>query len=110
MYAQRSLKLHGHDQPCYPANSIASKDIRKAVMDEMCMTVEDYLSRRTRHLLLDAKSAMEAAPLVAKIMAGKMNKDDSWINQQIIDFTKLAKNYSSPNLKHQTFPKGSLRD
>jgi glycerol-3-phosphate dehydrogenase len=96
------LKLHGHDQPCYPANSIASKDIRKAVMDEMCMTVEDYLSRRTRHLLLDAKSAVEAAPQVAKIMAGKMNKDDSWVDQQIIDFTKLAKNYiPSANLKHQ---------
>jgi glycerol-3-phosphate dehydrogenase len=96
------LKLHGHDQPCYPANSIASKDIRKAVMDEMCMTVEDYLSRRTRHLLLDAKSAVEAAPQVAKIMAGKMNKDDSWVDQQIIDFTKLAKNYiPSANLKYQ---------
>ena len=49
------LKLHGHDQPGFPADSIAAEDITRAVSDEMCVTAEDYLSRRTRHLLLDDK-------------------------------------------------------
>jgi glycerol-3-phosphate dehydrogenase len=89
----RELKLYGHDQRCYPPTSIATEDIKKAVTDEMCMTAEDFLSRRTRHLLLDAKSAIEAAPLVAKIMAGQMNKDENWIIGQINDFTKIAKHY-----------------
>ena len=94
------LKLHGHDQPGFPPDSIATEDIIKAVSDEMCVTVEDYLSRRTRHLLLDAKSALEAAPFVAKIMATKMNKDETWINQQINDFTKLANNYIPSSNQH----------
>ncbi len=88
-----TLKLHGHDQTLYPPDSIAKDDINRAVDDEMCFTVEDYLSRRTRHLLLDAKSALQAAPSVAKTMGAKMNKDETWINQQINDFTRLAHNY-----------------
>ena len=87
------LRLHGHDQPCIPADSITEQDIGKAVTDEMCVTREDYLSRRTRHLLLDARSAIAAAPFVTKIMAAKMNKDDLWIKQQTDDFINLAKNY-----------------
>jgi glycerol-3-phosphate dehydrogenase len=87
------LRLHGHDQPCIPADSITEQDIGKAVTDEMCVTPEDYLSRRTRHLLLDARSAIAAAPVVTKIMAAKMNKDDLWIKQQTDDFINLAKNY-----------------
>ena len=91
--ATTDLRLHGHDQPCIPADSITEQDIGKAVTDEMCVTPEDYLSRRTRHLLLDARSAIAAAPFVAKIMAAKMNKDDLWIKQQTDDFINLAKNY-----------------
>jgi glycerol-3-phosphate dehydrogenase len=99
----KELKLYGHDHLPYPATSIATEDIKKAIHDEMCMTAEDFLSRRTRHLLLNAKTALEAAPLVTKIMAAEMNKDENWIREQINDFTKIAKNYlPSPNLKHQT--------
>src|SRR6185295_12506076 len=88
-----TLKLHGHDQTVYPPNSVTEEDIGTAVNDEMCFNVEDYLSRRTRHLLLDARSAIDAAPAVARIMGAKMNKDETWISQQINDFTKLANHY-----------------
>ena len=94
------LKLHGYDQPGFPADSLATEDIIRAVSDEMCVTAEDYLSRRTRHLLLDAKSALAAAPAVAKVMATKMNKDETWISQQINDFTKLANNYIPSSNMH----------
>ena len=59
----------------------------------MCMTVEDALSRRTRALLLDAKAAMETAPLIASIIAKELNKDDEWIKTQVEDFNTIAKNY-----------------
>ena len=99
----KELKLYGHDKEIYSPISIATEDIQKAVRDEMCMTPEDYLSRRTRHLLLDAKTAIEAAPWVAKTMAAELNKDDNWIKQQINDFTNLAKNYiPTSNLQHTT--------
>jgi glycerol-3-phosphate dehydrogenase len=64
-----------------------------AVQQEMCMTLEDALSRRTRALLLDAKAAMEAAPSVAAIMAKEMNKDAAWIKNQMDVFNSIAKNY-----------------
>jgi len=91
--ATKELKLFGHDQRLMPATSLLEEDIKRAISTEMCMTTEDFLSRRTRHLLLDAKAAIEAAPSVAKIMATEMNKDDQWIIGQINDFIKIAKHY-----------------
>jgi glycerol-3-phosphate dehydrogenase len=73
--------------------SISEADIIHFTKEEMAMTVEDVLSRRTRMLLLNAKSAIEAAPFVAQIMATVLNKDEEWINEQIEEFTELANNY-----------------
>ncbi|MGF2411657.1 glycerol-3-phosphate dehydrogenase/oxidase [Ferruginibacter sp.] len=64
-----------------------------AVQNEMAITVEDVLARRTRILFLDAKAAMEAAPVVAELMAKQMHKDNNWMQQQINDFNTLAKQY-----------------
>ena len=64
-----------------------------AVQEEMCMTIEDALSRRTRALLLDAGAAIEAAPLVAQLMAAAMKKDEHWIQQQLEAFYAIAKHY-----------------
>ncbi|CAN5503024.1 glycerol-3-phosphate dehydrogenase/oxidase [soil metagenome] len=74
--------------------SYNEKDIAHFVQNEMAVTVEDVLSRRIRLLLLDAKAAIAAAPAVAKIMAKLMNKDAQWINEQVEQFTQLAKNYT----------------
>ncbi|MEP6845314.1 MAG: glycerol-3-phosphate dehydrogenase/oxidase [Panacibacter sp.] len=75
------------------------QDIAHFVQNEMAMTVEDILSRRTRLLLVDAEAAIEAAPAVAKMMAGHMNKDEQWINEQVETFVQLANNYKleTPN-------------
>ena len=70
------------------------KDIAHFVQNEMAITVEDVLSRRTRLLLLDAKAAIAAAPAVAKIMAELLNKDAQWIDEQVAAFSELAGNYS----------------
>jgi glycerol-3-phosphate dehydrogenase len=73
-----------------------------AVQNEMCMTVEDALARRTRALLLDAKAAIESSPLVAQMMAKEMGKDENWIKEQINIFNSMAKNYlptSNPKLQ-----------
>ncbi len=64
-----------------------------AIRNEMAMTIEDVLARRTRILFLDARAAMEAAPVVAVLMAKEMNKNDDWIQQQINDFNFVAKQY-----------------
>ncbi|MBO9563714.1 MAG: glycerol-3-phosphate dehydrogenase/oxidase [Niastella sp.] len=64
-----------------------------AVQQEMCMTIEDALSRRTRALLLDAKAAIAAAPVVAQLMAAEMKQGPEWVEQQLATFNAVAKAY-----------------
>lgn len=64
-----------------------------AVREEMARTVEDILARRTRILFLDAKVALEVSREVAEIMADEMGKDEKWIDNQLKEFEKTAKNY-----------------
>ncbi len=85
--------------PCLP---YIKAEIIWAVRNEMCMTVEDALARRTRALFLDAKASIESSTQVAQMMAKEMNKDDQWIKDQIQNFYSVAKNYlPASNLKLQ---------
>ena len=77
----------------HPSLPYIKAEIIWAVQNEMCMTVEDALARRTRALLLDAKAAIESAPLVANMIAKEMNKNEDWIKEQIRSFNLIAKNY-----------------
>lgn len=63
------------------------------VEHSLCMTVDDFLSRRTRQLLLDARVAIERAPFVAACMADLLGKDETWRKQQVKAFQSLALNY-----------------
>lgn len=67
-----------------------------AVRNEMAQTVEDILARRIRMLFLDANAALETAPIVAKLMAAEMNKNNDWINAEIKSFNTLGKRYLLP--------------
>ena len=64
-----------------------------AVRKEMAFKIEDFLSRRCRILLLDAKASMQMAPKVAEIMAKELEKDEVWITEELEEFNKLAKKY-----------------
>jgi glycerol-3-phosphate dehydrogenase len=68
-------------------------EIKWFVEKEMAITVEDILARRLRLLFLDAKAALEAAPLVAKMLTALTGNDAQWEQQQLEDFNKLAKGY-----------------
>jgi glycerol-3-phosphate dehydrogenase len=68
-------------------------EIIYALRNEMARKIEDILARRTRILFLDARAALESAPLIADIMAKELNKDDEWVESQISDFNETAKIY-----------------
>lgn len=68
-----------------------------AVRHEMARTVEDFLSRRTRLLFLDARASIEAAERVATVMAGELGRDESWTQQQIEEYRRLAHGYLIPD-------------
>ncbi|NNM44113.1 MAG: FAD-dependent oxidoreductase [Chlamydiae bacterium] len=87
MLMRKNKKLLHPNLPYYEAQVLF------AVRFEMARTVEDVLSRRTRALLLDAKASVEAAPLVASIMAKELGFDSSWEKKQVIAYKKIAANY-----------------
>jgi len=64
-----------------------------AVQQEMAMTVEDVLSRRTRLLLLDAGASIAAAPMIAELMAKELDESDEWKQRQIANFINVAAHY-----------------
>ena len=68
-------------------------DVVRAVRDEMAVTLEDVLARRTRALFLNAAAAIEIAEQVASIMAGEFGHDKEWIALQIAEFRELAASY-----------------
>jgi glycerol-3-phosphate dehydrogenase len=91
----RELAMHhpalaGLLHPDYP---YLKAEVVWAVRNEMAIHVEDFLARRIRILLLDAKAAIKMASVVAKLMADELHKDQHWINQQVNEFETLAKGY-----------------
>jgi len=64
-----------------------------AVRHEMARKVEDFLSRRTRSLLLDARASIEMAPRVAEVMAAELGHDADWQAAQVAAYTNLARKY-----------------
>jgi glycerol-3-phosphate dehydrogenase len=64
-----------------------------AARHEMARTVDDFLSRRTRMLLLDARASMEMAPTVAEIMADELDHDEAWQEEQVQTYRDLANDY-----------------
>ncbi|MFH0755810.1 MAG: glycerol-3-phosphate dehydrogenase/oxidase [Bacteroidota bacterium] len=64
-----------------------------AVREEMARTVEDFLSRRSRAIQLDARESIRIAPRVAELMASELGYDQKWISNQIEIYTLLARSY-----------------
>jgi glycerol-3-phosphate dehydrogenase len=59
----------------------------------MARTAEDFLARRVRCQLLDARESMRMAPQVAEIMAKEMGKDEKWQTEQVANYIKVTSNY-----------------
>jgi glycerol-3-phosphate dehydrogenase len=64
-----------------------------AARAEMARSLEDVLARRTRCLLMDARAAHEAAPLVAELLAAELGRDAAWQAEQVRGFRELARGY-----------------
>jgi glycerol-3-phosphate dehydrogenase len=60
---------------------------------EMARTVEDVLARRTRALFLDARAAIEAAPVVASVLGQELGRSDVWRDEDLQKFYEVARGY-----------------
>jgi glycerol-3-phosphate dehydrogenase len=76
---------------------IKAPQIIWAAREEMARTLEDVLARRTRALFLDVNESLRMAPAVAGLLASELGHDEIWKNDQIRQYTKLARNYRVPD-------------
>jgi glycerol-3-phosphate dehydrogenase len=81
-----AVKLH-------PGLPYLKAEVVWSVRSEMARTVEDFLARRSRALLLDARASIEMAPGAARLMAAELGFDRSWQAAQVQAFEQLAKGY-----------------
>ncbi len=79
-------KLHSRMRPL-------AGEVPWAVRHEMARNVEDFLARRTRSLLLDARASIEMAPRVAELMAEELGRDAAWQDVQVEGYAVLAAGY-----------------
>ena len=95
--AQQLIELEANDpslrQALHTTLPLRASQVVYAARSEMARTVEDVLARRTRLLLLDARAAIDAAPMVARLLAGELRQDDARQQQQVDAFTELARGY-----------------
>jgi glycerol-3-phosphate dehydrogenase len=76
-----------------PKYAFTKAEVVWAARKEFARTVDDVLARRCRLLFLDAHEAIKAAPVVAQIIAKELKRDDVWMQQQVSEFTTIAKGY-----------------
>ncbi len=80
-------------EPLHPRLPYLQGEVVWAARHEMARTVDDVLARRTRALLLDARAAREAAPIVAALLARELGHDAQWEAEQVATFETISDGY-----------------
>ncbi len=83
----------GWDAPLHARLPYFVGEVAWAARREMARSVEDVLARRTRALLLDARASVEAAPVVAAILAEELGHDEAWQRDQTVAYRAVAAAY-----------------
>jgi glycerol-3-phosphate dehydrogenase len=83
-------------QLLHPSLPFSRGEVIWAARHEMARSVEDVLARRTRALFLDARASIEAAPIVARLLAEEFDRDSAWEQAQIDKFRSIARGYIWP--------------
>jgi glycerol-3-phosphate dehydrogenase len=81
------------DEFIHPSLPELKAEVIWAARYELARSVEDVLARRTRGLFLDARASIEAAPVVACLLAAELGRDSIWEAAEVESFRKLALAY-----------------
>ena len=102
------LALYGSDAPAIEALFRADPALRELLHPDMsarvgeviwatrfeaARTVDDFLARRTRSLILNARAAREMAPKVATLMAKELGHNKEWAAKQVEEFHGISALY-----------------
>ena len=80
-------------KPLHSDFPYTEEDIKRAVTEELAITLIDVLARRTRALFLDVDKSLELAPKVVQIMAKYLEKDQNWVAIELNQYRKYAISY-----------------
>ncbi|MBL9150003.1 MAG: glycerol-3-phosphate dehydrogenase/oxidase [Phycisphaerae bacterium] len=83
----------GLREPIHPRLPITKGQVVWAARNELATTTDDVLARRTRAILFDARAAIEAAPVVAGILATELGHDAAWTARDAQTFAAIARGY-----------------
>ncbi|MFN8239358.1 MAG: glycerol-3-phosphate dehydrogenase/oxidase [Bacteroidales bacterium] len=83
----------GFEKKMHPSLPYTIGEVRWICRNELVVSIEDVLARRTRALFLDAAASIEMASGVASILAEERGHDKAWMEQQINSYINLALNY-----------------
>jgi glycerol-3-phosphate dehydrogenase len=75
---------------CAPGLPVTRAEVRYAVHQEMAMTLEDFLERRSRMLLWDPDSGLRGAETVARWMAADLGWSAERIEREVAGYRALA--------------------
>ena len=70
--------------------TVTGAEIVWAAREEQARTAADALARRTHGLFLDAEASAQAAPVVARLVAAEIGRDDAWIAAQVEAVRQIA--------------------
>ncbi len=85
--------LPGAGKRLHPALTLTEAEVRHAIRHEQARSVEDLLARRHRALFIDARSARDAAPAVAALLADELGFDEGQTREQTEAFQRLAEGF-----------------
>jgi glycerol-3-phosphate dehydrogenase len=89
-HADEVSALSAGQGPLHPRLPYTLGQVQWAAREEMARTIDDVLARRTRALFLDARAAVERAPLVAQTLATELRRPPQWVAEQLAAFQRLA--------------------
>ncbi|MET0275362.1 MAG: glycerol-3-phosphate dehydrogenase/oxidase [Acidimicrobiia bacterium] len=77
-------------EPLVPGLPYLRAEAVYAVREEMALTLDDVLARRTRARILDHSATVAAAPAVGALLASELGWDSSTTDQEVARFVALA--------------------
>jgi glycerol-3-phosphate dehydrogenase len=80
-------------KPMHPKLPYTQAEIIWICRNEMPVTIEDVLARRTRALFLNARASNDIAPEVARLMAEEIGHDLKWRTDQVELYKQLISIY-----------------
>ena len=77
-------------------STLDNKFINKLIEEEMIMTLEDLVARRTRLLFLDTERTKSVLNTWGELLRIQLKKDEAWKNEQVKSVLRLIEDVYEP--------------